>query len=77
MSQNTFRVIDVAISDESSFPKSDNIYYQCTLCNKMVPSQPDDNVGCECGNIFIDIDYFRLVINDFSSIAVLERVEEE
>jgi hypothetical protein len=39
----------------------------------MIPSQPRDNVGCKCGNIFIDIDYFRLAIKDYSKFQALRK----
>jgi hypothetical protein len=31
-------------------------------CGVLVPSVPDDNIGCECGNVFIDRDCWRLVL---------------
>jgi hypothetical protein len=40
----------------------------------MIPCAPADNVGCACGNIFIDIDAFRLAVRDFAQFeAVRDR----
>jgi hypothetical protein len=53
------------ISDTSEAPKGRDVYYRCLRCGDMVPSQPKENVGCKCGNVFIDIDYVRLVVENF------------
>lgn len=58
--------MNVTVTDESQAPKGSEIYYHCLACDALVPSQPSDNVGCDCGNIFIDIDYFRLAVRDFA-----------
>jgi len=54
------------VSNASEAPKGRDIYYKCLRCGEVIPSQPDDNVGCKCGNVFIDIDYFRLVVEDYN-----------
>ncbi len=73
MTEERFELLTVAVRDESEAPKGPDIYYRCRLCSCMVPSQPNDNVGCKCGNIFIDIDYFRLVVRDFGAFEVVRR----
>ncbi len=53
------------VTDASKAPEGRDIRYKCLNCGESIPSQPDDNVGCRCGNVFIDIDYFRLVVKDY------------
>jgi len=64
-------VAEVKVQSASEAPKGPNIYYRCLRCSGLIPSQPDDNIGCECGDIFIDIDYFRLVVRDFETFEVV------
>ena len=72
---NEFEIVAENISDTSEAPKGKNIYYRCTICEKMIPSQPKDNVGCECGNVFIDIDYFRLIIGDYKKFQAVRLIK--
>ena len=75
MTAHAYEVVAASISDESEAPKGQGIYYRCTTCGGVIPSQPDDNVGCECGNLFIDIDYFRLAVRDLSKFEAVRRRE--
>ncbi len=68
-----FQLLAADVRDESEAPKGPDVYYRCRLCSSAIPSQPDDNIGCDCGNIFIDIDYFRLVVRDFGAFEVVRR----
>ncbi len=62
------------VSDANEAPKGRDIYYKCLRCGDVIPSQPDDNVGCKCGNVFIDIDYFRLVVEDYKNFQPVQLV---
>lgn len=59
------------INNTKDAPRGKNIFYLCKTCNIQIPSQPNDNVGCECENIYIDIDYHRLVVKDFNNFQAL------
>lgn len=59
--------------DTSEVPKGTDISYLCTKCGGSIPSIPADNVGCECGNVFIDKDYWRLVVEDFTAFQVVRK----
>jgi hypothetical protein len=61
-------------ADTAEVPKGDNIWYRCTDCGKMISSVPDDNIGCECGNVFIDKDCWRLIVANTNKFEVLRRV---
>jgi len=70
---HTYEIIKRGISDTSEAPKGKGIYYRCAECGGVIPSSPRDNVGCRCGNIFIDIDYFRLAVQDYSKFEAVRK----
>jgi hypothetical protein len=74
MNNHEFEVIAENILDTSEAPKGKDIYYKCMSCGDIIPSQPKDNVGCKCGNIFIDVDYFRLAIQRYSKFQALRKI---
>lgn len=55
----------------SDIPKDDDLFYKCLDCDGIIPSVPSKNIGCLCGNIFIDKDYWRLVVADLAKIEVV------
>jgi ribosomal protein S27E len=66
-----YEVVQDRVSDTSQAMKGRDIYYKCETCEGVVHSQPMDNIGCDCGNVFVDIDYFRLSIKDYDKFVVL------
>lgn len=67
--------MDISPRSPSEAPKGDGVYYQCAKCFTVIPCSPSDNMGCQCGNIFIDIDCFRLDVQDFRSFVVLKQTQ--
>lgn len=47
---------------KKGYPVAKDLYYRCTTCGDLIPSQPEDSIGCQCGNLFIDIDYARISV---------------
>ena len=41
----------------------------------MVPSVPGESCGCRCGNVFIDVDWFRLAVEDYSTFEIMIKVD--
>ena len=76
MTSETWEIVRSDVRDTADAPRGKDLYYRCTLCNVDVPSQPRDNVGCKCGNIFLDIDYFRMFVRDFDSFLVVRRIKK-
>ncbi len=70
---NGYEVIKSGIADTSEAPRGNDVYYRCPKCGGLIPSNPKDNVGCPCGNIFIDYDYFRLAVNDLTQFEAIRR----
>jgi hypothetical protein len=76
MTDQEFKIISDKIKDTSEAIKGKDIYYKCTLCGSILPSMPKDNVGCKCGNIFIDIDFVRLAIDDYKHFMVVRKMKK-
>lgn len=70
-----YEVIKRGFSDTSEAPKGKDVFYRCTECGGLIASVPKENVGCRCGNIFIDIDYFRLAVRDYSKFEAVQRLK--
>ena len=48
------------------------LFYQCTKCNGVIPSLPDSEVECRCGNVFIEFGpYFRMGVFDEGTLRIL------
>jgi hypothetical protein len=45
-------------------PKAKNLFFECTICDVVVPTAPDANVYCSCRNVMIDDDYHRIKMTD-------------
>lgn len=73
MIEHDFELIGNNYTDTSNVPKDDDIWYRCTDCGKMIPSVPEDNIGCECGNVFIDKDCWRLVVANMKTLEVIRK----
>ena len=72
-----YELIGSGYQNTADIPKDKGILYHCSDCRSMIPSIPDDNIGCECGNIFIDKDCWRLVVVDFNNLEVIRRGSSE
>ena len=73
MIDTEYVVVASDFNNISDIDKDDDLYYRCKDCGSVIMSIPGDNVGCECGNIFIDRDYWRLVVVDLSKIEVVKK----
>lgn len=73
MIENEYELIGNDYNDTANVPKDHDIYYRCTACCTMIPSVPDDNIGCECGNVFIDKDYWRLIVANMKQLEVVRK----
>jgi len=73
MSGDEYEVIANNFVRTSDVPKDEDIFYRCTECGSVFPSVPDDNIGCECGNVFIDKDYWRLIVVDLGKLEAVKK----
>ncbi len=73
MTSNEFEIVATKFKRTSDVPKDGDIFYRCAECGTVIPSVPADNIGCKCGNIFIDKDCWRLVVVDLTKLEVVRR----
>jgi hypothetical protein len=76
MRNDGYEVFLSNVRKASDAPRGPDIFYCCGLCGGIISSQPNANVGCECGNMFLDDDYHRFDLNDWKGFLVLRRVKE-
>lgn len=74
MTADQYEIVNDNVTSEADAPRAKDVFYRCDNCGELVPSQPDDNVGCKCGNIFVDVDYLRLVVEDFRKFKVVRKL---
>jgi hypothetical protein len=72
--KDNYMLLKSGCLDTSEAPKDKEIYYRCLECGDIIVSIPRDNIGCPCGNIFIDVDYFRLAVRNLSKFEVVKKV---
>jgi len=73
MSKYEYEFVADNFNCPSEVQKDYDLFYRCKNCGGIIPSLPKDSIGCECSNVFIDIDYHRLDVEDFSLFEVLRR----
>jgi len=74
MTKAQYKTIMKGLTDTSQAPRGKNIFYHCEICQEYISSQPDDNIGCKCSNIVIDVDYIRLSVRDFTKFTMVQKV---
>jgi hypothetical protein len=74
MAYEGYELIGSDYRSTSDVPKDRDIYYRCDDCGDIIPSVPAHNVGCKCGNVFIDKDYWRLVVAKMNRLSSLRRI---
>lgn len=62
----------VKFNPKLGYPVGPKLSYRCKSCGDVIPSQPEDGVGCRCGNIFVDVDYARVSIKRDEDIELIE-----
>lgn len=63
--------LDEVFDRTTPIPRGPDLFYSCSKCGDMIPSLPKDNIGCSCGNVFVDVDAFRVSIDDYSQFRIL------
>ena len=69
----SYEPIPQVLRDGRDVPRAKDIFLRCGKCGEIIPSQPKDSMGCKCGNVFIDVDYLRLAVEDFNELSLLRR----
>jgi len=71
MEDRKYRIIGNNYKRAPEVPKDHDIFYRCERCGDFIPSVPKTNIGCECGNLRIDFDMWRFMVEDYSKLSVL------
>lgn len=69
-----FEVLEGTFRDTAQVPRGRELHYRCLKCGGSISSQPKESGGCACGNVFIDLEYHRLVVGDFGCFQVLRKI---
>jgi hypothetical protein len=56
----------------NGYPRGKDIFYECERCGDIIPSQPEDGIGCTCRNIFIDVDAGRVSVKEATKFSVFK-----
>lgn len=54
-----------------AYPVSAGRSLRCLRCNRTIPSLPAESLGCECGNVYVDVGYRRVSIEDEGRVVAL------
>lgn len=68
-----FHLVGADYPSTSAVPRDHDIFYRCLICRHVVPSVPRGCAECECGNVAVDADMWRLAVDDLSKLEVLRR----
>jgi hypothetical protein len=60
----------ISFDPAEGYPTGTDLSYECLNCGESVSSLPSGNTGCRCGNIFIDVDYGRMAVEDDAKIRL-------
>jgi hypothetical protein len=71
LNENEYEVVFTDITDLAEVRRNEDIYIICTICGDAIPTAPKKNVGCECGNVYLDLDYCRIGTKDLSKCKVV------
>ena len=66
----TMRNYLTADPEITGYPVGDSLFYECTRCGTVLPSQPPDNIACTCNNILIDVEWGRVRVKDHSQFKM-------
>ena len=71
----TFKSNAVAFDAAAGYPVGETIFYECSICRDVLPSEPPDSENCTCGNLYIDIDAGRMGARRGDETLTLLRAE--
>jgi hypothetical protein len=74
MTNEEYKVIRRGINSPRDADRDVDLFYQCDICNDIIPSVPDDNTNCQCANISIDRDMNRMFVKEFSKFTILRKL---
>jgi len=77
MARTIHEIISNDYENTAEIPRGQDIHYLCGVCGDIIPSASLKNIGCKCGNIFIDHDYLRLVVDDLTKMSTVRNSKKK
>ena len=74
MKESEYKTFAENLTEKDRIPRGHKLFYKCGVCDELLPSIPDDNMQCTCGNIQVDVDYFRISVNQMQKFKILEKL---
>ena len=68
-----YKIARIGVNNSSDAIKGDDIFYQCGICNSIIPSKPNDNVHRSRGNVGIVHDMVGLFFLHKENFIILRK----
>ncbi|MDH5447161.1 MAG: hypothetical protein OEY52_16550 [Gammaproteobacteria bacterium] len=52
-----------ATGQNSGWERDDSLFFRCAECGSMMQSTTNESYSCDCGAMFVDVDYHRFGSN--------------
>ena len=65
-----FKYININFAE--GYPSGKGLFYECQKCKDIIDSNVDDNIECECGNIFVDVSSARFCVENDKLISLIK-----
>ncbi|MCP4599007.1 MAG: hypothetical protein GY847_00430 [Proteobacteria bacterium] len=63
--------ISVDYDISKGYPVDKSLYYECQVCMERILSFPEENTGCKCQNIFVDVDSARVIVENETAFKIV------
>lgn len=60
----------IEFDPREGYPTGRDLFYECGKCGVVIPSLPEDNIRCRCGNVTVDVDAGRFSVRDDSQLRL-------
>lgn len=55
----------------NGYPANHDLFIECLNCGDLTPTLPNENIGCKCLNVFIDVESGRVSIKQEKKIRLV------
>ena len=73
MKLKDYTIVRGDLTEKDSVARGPDLYYLCSKCGDAIPSIPRESSGCKCGNVFIDKEYFRLDVENYTQFKLVRK----
>jgi len=54
----------------NGYPAGESIFYECLICETILPSLPSHAVACKCRNVIVDTDAGRIAVKSSENMRI-------